>query len=267
MLSPVLDIFAHPQDAMDELTRRQRDPHLREQVEAFLGGDLPAYLRNGPVLCLAQNLFTPNFEIIRFLRLIQHLGLPVVVTFDSKGLFVTQNSTKRALGKLPVCVRVTQKKATLHESYHYLTVVDFNASDGKRFSDITTTWGEPLVDFHCWLAERSGLSLKEAYDDAAWIDRHGRGDLLGHYVQFLSLFLVHGILFENYVLEDEEEAEFVRSVLRPARAIVEEKFGHAPLICELSPTSSFESAEFWSSYPAPIREFVRARAHERGDTL
>lgn len=263
MAISVADILIPPQDALAELGRRQQDKELRARVEEFLGGDLPSYLEEGPALCLAQHLFTPNFETLRFLRLIQHLGLRAVVSYDSKSLFVSQNSTKRALVKLPVCTRVTQKGWARHEHYQDLTIIDFNASDGKDFSRITTTWGEPLIDFHSWLAGELGLSLTCATDDASWIDRHKRGDLATQYVQFLSLFVTHGIMFETYELDNEVEVNFLSSALRPAYELVKEKFGCAPLICELSPTI-FESSHFWLSYPAPVLKLVRNRARGGG---
>ena len=93
-------------------------------------------------------------------------------------------------------------------------------------------------------------------DDALWIDRHHRGNLLEHYKDFLALFVTHGILFEDYVMEDKHEAQFVRKVLRPACHFIQRRFGLRPLIVPLVP-KTFESDRFWLSYPEEVLDIVR----------
>lgn len=256
------DLISAPFDAIRELGRRRQDPRLQKKVEEFLQGDIPDYFADGPILYLARHIVTPNFETLRFIHLIRELGLKIVVTEDSKGLFVSQNEIKRALCKLPVCRRVTQKDGGLHEHYHNLTVVDFNKADGKPFCDIETVWGENLIDFHTRLFSELHVRAIETPDDAEWVDRHHRGNLLEHYKQLLSLFVVHGVFFENYNLDDEHEVTFVKEVLRPACRFVEEQFGYPPIIVPIFPTS-FESYHFWMSYPPQVLDIVRESMHNR----
>jgi hypothetical protein len=247
----ISSLLVSPHDALAELRKRRENPELQKKVEALLGGDIPEYLAREPVLYLARHIVTPNFETIRFVSLIRDLGLKVVVSQDSKGLFVSQNLIKRALCKLPVCVRVTQKDGKLNEQYQNVTVVDFNTADGKPFSELTTLWGEPLIDFHARLFSELGLSAAETPDDAAWIDRHGRGDLLEHYKQLLLLFVAHGVFFENYNLDDDHEIHFIQEVLWPACDFVERETGYRPLIVPIFPSAP-ESYNFWISYPKEI---------------
>lgn len=258
----VADLTMTPFEAMKELEKRRKDPTLQKKVEAYLSGDVPKYFKEGPILYLARHIITPNFETLRFLYLTRHLGLKTVVSHDSKSLFVSQNQVKRALCKLPICRRVTQKHGKLNEQYQNVTVVDFNVADGKIFSEIQTIWGERLIDFHARLFSELGLGKVETPDDAAWLDRHHRNNLFEHYKQLLALFVVHGIFFENYNTDDEHEVLFVKQILRPACRFIEKRFGYRPIIVPIFPTS-FESYRFWISYPGKVLNIVRESIQDR----
>lgn len=256
----VSDIVLHPLEAVKELKKRQQDPELKKKVEEYLKGDIPEYFKDGPILYLARHIVTPNFETLRFIYLMKHLGMKTVITQDSKGLFVSQNHVKRALCKLPICYRHSQKGNKLNEHYQNFTVVNFSEADGKPFSDIRTLWGEKLADFHTRLFSELMSEKVDSPDDSAWIDRHHRGNLLEHYKHLLALFVVHGIFFENYNTDDPHEADFIRHILRPACLFVEERFGYRPIIVQVFPTS-FESYRFWISYPNKVLDIVRKSMH------
>lgn len=248
----------YPADAAAELRRRMHDTELRRRVETYLGDDIPPYMRGEPVLCLARYMATPNFETLRFLTMTEPLGFSAVVTEDTTDRFSPHNNLKRALCKLPLIDRIHQKHGKLHERFRPLSIVDFSAAEGARLSEIQTLWGEPLHEFHRSLLMHIAGRPVQVEDDTAWIDRNGRGNLLELYKRYLALFVVHGILFEDYVLSDKQDAEFVRTVVRPAARFVEETFGHAPLIAELVPPT-FESNTFWISYPKRVRDVVDER--------
>ena len=254
----VSDLMMTPFEAVKELERRQKDPTLQKKVEEYLQGDIPEYFKDGPILYLARHIATPNFETLRFIYLMRQLGMKTVVSQDSKGMFVPYNQVKKALCKLPICRRVSQKGNKLNEQYENVTIVDFNKADGKSFSDIQTLWGEKLIDFHAGLFSellgKNGDIVRP--DDAEWIDRHHRDNLFEHYKHLLALFLVHGIFFENYDLNDKHEARFVKDILRPAYRFVEKKFGYRPLIVQVYSTT-FESGRFWLSYPKKVLDIVR----------
>lgn len=254
--SGTTDLVMAPFEAVEELEKRQKDPMLRKKVEEYLAGDIPEYFKNGPILYLARHIATPNFETLRFIHLMRQLGMRTVVSQDSRGTFVPYNKIKKALCKLPVCRRLSQKGKKLNEHYENVTIVDFNAADGKPLSDIQTLWGEKLIDFHTRLFSEFTEGEIERPDDAAWIDRHHRDNLLEHYKHLLSLFVVHGIFFENYDMKDKHEIYFVKHILRPAFHFVENRFGYRPLIAQVFPTS-FESVRFWISYPRKVLDIVR----------
>lgn len=247
-LSDTLTPFA---EALEELRRRQDDASLRARVEEYLNGDIPEHFQNEPILYLARHIATPNFETLRFLHIADAAEMQTVIGQDPKDIFVPQNQLKRSFGKLPVSLGLVKKDGEFQELYRHISVIDFNASNGKPLMDIDTVWGESLVGFHNRLFSLATPFPVTLVDDSAWIDRNCRGEILEHYKRFLALFLVHGILFEDYLLVDREEERFIREILIPAHSFVKKKFGVAPLITQLNPTT-IESSKYWMSYPHQI---------------
>ncbi|MBU0750107.1 hypothetical protein KKH15_01160 [Patescibacteria group bacterium] len=255
-ITEVADLLTPFPEVIEELERRQHDPELRKRVEEYLKNDIPEYFLKEPVLYLARHVATPNFETLRFLHLTDSLNMPIVIGQDTKDIMVAHNPLKKDLGKLPICTGSKMKEGHLNEQYQYCTVIDFNTSVGKSFSDIRTVWGDPLVDFHTELFGHLTKHKVNIVDDWEWIDRNHRGNLLKHYHYFLALFIVHGVLFEDYLVEDVEEGEFIKNVLRPAFEHVESKLGIRPLITYLN-SPSIESPIFWQSYPHTALDFIK----------
>ncbi len=253
---PELEDFLTPLPlALEELERRQGDKDLQHKVEAYLHNDIPEHFSNEPILYLARHIATPNFETLRFLHLIEPIGLKTVIGQDIKDKFVPKNLLKKSLAKLPVSMGVSSKKGAYHELFEYISILDFNTANGKRFDEIKTHWGEGLSDFHLRLLKEHVKFPVSVVDESEWIDRNNRGDLLEHYKKFLALFLVHGILLEDYALEDKDEKRFISEILKPAYDFIENEFGIKPLIAQLTPTS-VESSTFWVSYPHAVKRSI-----------
>lgn len=250
-------------EAVTELARRKQDPELLKKVASYLNEDIPQHFKDGPILYLARHIASPNFETLRFLHLVESVDLPAVLSHDLNDRFVPKNPLKKALGKLPISTGIEVKNGKCNEAYERVSIVDFNKVSGKPFRDIETKWGESLVAFHESLFKSLASRPVELVDESAWIDRHHRGDLSLHYKKFLALFIVHGILFEDYALEDREEAKFIEGVLRPAFRFIEQEFGCRPLIAQLTPTS-IESPEFWISYPKRVLDIITAKLNDAG---
>lgn len=250
------DLITPLHEAVEEIRRRNSDPELRRRVEEYLKGDIPEHFSSPPVLYLARHVATPNFETLCFLHLVEPLELKTVIGQDLKDKFVPKNQLKKALGKLSVSTGMSKVDGVFVEQFENVRIVDFNKHSGEQFHTIETEWGEKLSDFHKRLF--SELTKREVVvvDDSDWIDRQHRGKLLAHYKKFLALFIVHGILFEDYAVDDAEERKFVRRVLRPAFRHIEKTFGHKPLIAQLTPTS-VESAGYWISYPTQALQVLK----------
>lgn len=230
-------------DAVIELKQRGKDGDLRLKVEDYLNNDIPSYFRDEQIGYLARHVATPNFETIHFLNICKQQNLPAFIGQDSGDIFVSHNDLKRALGKLAIHASDRQDDPI----FTYNTIVDFYTIQGKYFRDIKTLWGESLIEFHNNLFSQFYETSVNIFDDANWVDRNHRGNLLEHYKKFLSLLVVHGVMFEYYLKNDLRELKFVKEILIPAFIYVEERFGHRPLIVSL--VRNGEEFKDWYGYP------------------
>ncbi len=249
-------------EAVTLIEKRSKDHSLRTKIESYLDDDVPDYFRNKPIGYLARHVATPNFETLHFLDICQKNNLPAFIGQDPDDIFVTNNDLKKALGKLPIHT----SNSIDDPNFSYTTVVDFNTTQGKAFKDIKTTWGQNLIEFHNNLFTHFFKKPVNIFDDSAWIKRQHRGDLLAHYKKFLSLLVVHGVMFEYYLRKDPQELKFVREILIPAFIYIEEEFGHKPLIVSL--TKDEDEGKDWYGYPAlnknllpQVTPFVRPKKY------
>ena len=246
-----VDLFTPLAEAVAELHRRRQHTDLMQRVRDYLHDDLPDYLRGQqPVLLLDRHVATPNNETMRFVELSTPFGLPMVISQDSGDKFVAHNGMKHALGKLPLQTNghVTSRR-----------IIDFNVAQGERLSNIRTLTGVPLVEFHNDWLRRVLPARVQLADDAEWISRKQRGNLLEHYKRFLALLVVHEVLLEAYI---DEDATLVRDVLRPAFSFIHQQFGVTPLIANLHDVSVLPPCD-WDAYPEHIHNQIEA-AHAAG---
>lgn len=244
--------------AIGEIKRRRLDSELRKRVEDYLENDIPEYFQGEPVLYLCRHLASPNIQTLRFLHVVREEGMKTVIGQDTKDIFASLNQLKKPLAKLRICTGIFHEGDRVTEQFQNVSIVDINQANGKPLEAIQTKWGEPLVEFHNNLFKELTNDPVHIEEDSAWVDRYSRGDLLAEYKKFLALFLVHGIMFEDYPMEDsEEEALFVTDILRPAMRHVMDRFGIRPLIAPLVPMG-IGSTALWEGYPPEVLEVVEA---------
>lgn len=257
-LNPMGILTPYPQ-VVEELRERIKNHWLREKIERHYGSSFPEYFKDPPHLYLIRHIASPNFETLRFLHLVEPLGIPPIISQDPLDKFTSNNELKHALGKLPVCTEVSTKKNKYSECFENITVVDFNSANGKNLRDVRTVWGESLIQFHNNLFRQIAPNTSfQIHDESVWLPSRVRGNPLEYYKYLLPLFITHGILFEDYIEKDRGEIQFLKSVIVPAFRYVEKQFGLRPLITHLVPTS-LESQRFWIGYPRKIGDIVRAR--------
>jgi hypothetical protein len=118
-------------------------------------------------------------------------------------------------------------------------------------------WGEPFVEFHhALLLEHYPIFKDRILDISDWLTE-ASPNAAGYYKRFFSLFLKHGILFENFLLTDEE-TPFMRQVVLPALIELYAATGKKPLIVNLGPFG-YEADQFWISYPPVLQATVDKR--------
>jgi hypothetical protein len=116
-----------------------------------------------------------------------------------------------------------------------------------------TLWDEGFIAFHHRIISHS-LKHIQCYDNTAWILKMGPNPAV-YYHYFLSWFIAHGILFENFLTEGDE-GRFTRDIVWPAFEKVTRHFGLKPLIVRLLPEES-ENDPYWCWYPGELEAEVR----------
>jgi len=239
-------VYTPLDEAIKELQRRANDesvPNSKNPIKHF-NGELRA--------AIFRHIATPNYEIRRFLSLIDGTEIlkPIILEYlDDK--FTNLNEWKYSLGKMSF-YKGRDSKGNLRLDSK--SIIDFNTSNGKPLSSIQTLWGQSLVDFHHEKFARAFPHLNNSsFDISKWLKENG-SSAKSYYVDFFKIFIKHGILFENFLL-DGPELEFTKKVILPAILKVIEETGFKPLIVSLEPTE-VEGDHFWLCHPFEDKEFV-----------
>lgn len=224
-MNPESDIYTSIENAKDEIWLRWNDNALRKEVESFLG-EVPAVLKNEPKAVLFRHLMTPNYECLHFFDLARGLKLKPLGWEYLEDIFLTINKDKAYLGKMGF-----MNQPINGNGVRYTRVIRLNENEKRKFTDIKTIWGEKFVDFHHRILTQriTGLQL---FDASQWYASKG-GKAKEYYQYFIALFLCHGILFENFVMDGREE-EFTCLVVNPSIEKVEKRFGIKPLVIKLT---------------------------------
>lgn len=241
------------EEAIAELGRRRKIQRLREVSSQLISGDVPEPFRDRARLALLRYINTPNHETVRFLDITRgYPDTPPLLCEYPQDKFVPSNISKRLLGKLAF----VSSEPSGTKSIDRLPVIDFAKSQNSKIADIKTLWGQPLVAFHHQLFRHAlpGIAQEYWYDISPWYHRHGP-TARQYYTSLLALFVRDGILFENFIIQQKEEAEFFRAIFLPAFLEVQRVTGVKPLIVALEPLES-EGDKYWLSYPAHEKTFV-----------
>lgn len=236
------DIYFTYDEAVAEITKRQKNSELIKKIEDDLR-KIPEQLSISTKInsVLFRQVTTPNYETRRFLHLSEGGDLNPILFEYHHDKFVSNNEYKRSLGKIKFFLGEGKKGGKIIKS---VTVVDFNSYTGKPLNEVVCSNGMPLIDFHknLFFDAYPNFPRERVYDASEWFSNHGK-NADNYYVNFLKLFLVNGILFENFMLNDEEKI-FTESIFYPSYKKVIEEYGLKPIIVALEPTE-IEGDEFW----------------------
>ena len=255
-------LYTHWSDVPSELEKRASDPVLKKYVSALIQEDLPSPMTAGPVMALFRHTATSNFETLRFgmcAEVLDHLR-PYIFEF-SNDKFNDRNEAKYHLGKMHFHKGTDKFGASIHEA---VRIIDFNSNNNVPLKDVRTLWGKSFLDLHRELFNQSIPHLAQSrFDMSNWLQRHGPS-AREYYKPFLALFLAHGVLFDNYMLEGKE-ALFTREVILGALLELHHECGYRPLIVSLEPTNR-EGDDFWLAYPWSDKAKVDAYMLGSGNT-
>jgi hypothetical protein len=245
------DIYTTISEAKEEIWKRWNDKKLRKKVEEFLDGDIPDIFRDGPKATLARQIMSPNFEFFYFLESAEILMLDIALLEFPRDRFVAANNIKYHLAKFSLDDGIGRNGGSKITN---IKIIDFDCFEGKKLCEIKTLWDESFVDFHHRILNSTTTDLaNKIYDISEWYERKG-GKAENFYLYYLALFICHGVLFENYLMNKEEESFTTEKVLPTIRKL-EEIFGIKPLIVPVSYFAD-ETHSHWQHYPGSIRKMI-----------
>lgn len=236
--------------AREAIWKRWSAPLIQRKVQECIG-EIPAFLRQEPRAVLARQVATPNFEFRRFSAEAPKSGLKPVVIEYTGDKFCSRNRDKYLLAKMTFFHGRGRKGG---DKLTRRRTIDFNRYDGKALCDVRTLWEEHFVDFHHRLLSKHAPGIATV-DVTEWLSKMG-GEPGRFWPRLLCLFICHGILFDNFHTEGPE-AEFTRTIIRPAILETERRFGLRPLVVPLVPLAS-EKEAYWSWYPDRVESDVRS---------
>lgn len=183
---------------------------------------------------LARQLATFRYEDAVFASMSEEVGL-VPVWFSYTGdKFSTESKLKRSYLHPVYCDGCGRNKGLKLRTERL--VADMNRYSGRTLDQISTLHGVSLVEYH-------HEHLQQMYPDALtcdntqWLKKIGTGANAAkkYYCAYLSLFLAHAVLFEDYHGGESGTAldNFTSEVFEPAYAEVAKLFGVSPLIVKL----------------------------------
>lgn len=202
-----------------------------EEVELYwrsLGFEIPIRFHK-PTLVLGRPACL-NIEALLALQIAREAGLDSGwLTYD-KDKYTNISSLKRSLvqplftERLDKLDRFIPKKEKL--------IKNLNILHGLKLIGLTSDEGHSVLDFH----RARLLSIApnvQICDMSEWANKLGGAK--GYYEAYLSLFVAHAILIEEYHNEETGEGNvaFAKNVFEPAFQNVVERFGARPIIIRL----------------------------------
>jgi len=247
-------VYTPLSEALRLLEERQKDPELIAKIEKLLKGDIPEVLKNKKCCVLSRHIATPNYESRKFMSIAKDCNLtPVFFEYHDDKFTPNVNIFKRSLAQIFIQKKFDRNGNDFSEK---ITIVDFNKNGGKKLRELTTLWGEPLINFHRKLFKLYGENEKDFYfyNGSDWYKRNGV-KAMDYYTNFLLLFTCYGILFENFLFSDENEKDFTKNVMLSALEKVVNLTGVKPLIVPIE-TFDLETDGFWFHHLLNVKDFL-----------
>lgn len=238
-----------------EIHKRWQDEDLKERVRVYLGGSIPVPFQQCPRAVLSRNIISPDHELTHFLHMAEQLNIMPIGLEGINDRFVTNNEDKMLLVKPRFLMGYDKNHDVISQTK---LIVDLDMEKGKKFSEVTTLWGENLVDFHHRILRKYVTKDLELYDDFQWFaENEMKTSIEQYYKKFLALFVAHGVLFENFTNEGDEE-RFTAEVFLPALHEIIQTFGKAPLIIPAQPEDEVMDV-YWWCYPREVMNDIQIK--------
>ncbi len=228
--------------AQKTLRLRQLDEKLKLELQIFWGKNKPPFIHSDhePSFYFSRPIATPNYETALFVDICKHHQARATL-LEFPGKFVSRN--REQMHSVQLRVRDSKKPTVKYK----ISLIDINQWSGKPFESIYTQMGVSLRDFHHHFFWRKYsevpikvVEITDWFMSSRWAYKH-------YYMSFLSIFIVEGILMENYLLDDPGEYIFFQERVYPSFLELESIFGIKPLIVSLLPFET-EAKTSWLEY-------------------
>lgn len=240
--SEIGEVYSEISYINQELSNRKSDTTLHKKIVDFWGEQRPDFIKdiNQQYCYLSRPVISPNIETQYFLDISNIFALePLLMEFPDK--FVTRNNEKLAVAKVKSFLKDKPKVRKTR------TLLNFQEWEGKPMSTIQTKSGESLIFLHHKLFLNKYPKLESNIIDISDWFKVSRSYFKNYYTGFLSLFIVNGVLLENFILDDDYERNFFIDKIYPSFCEIEEIFGIKPLIYPLLPLKD-ENNKKWLEY-------------------
>jgi len=246
-------VYTPLSEALKLLEERRRDTDLMAKIEKLLDGDVPEILKQKKCAVLGRHIATPNHESRMFISIAKENNLEPLFFEYHEDKFTSNNDYKHSLGQLQIQNTDSNQD---NEKYENITIVDFNKHNGKKIKEVTTMWGQKLLDFHKQLFEVHGFKKEDyhRYDASPWFKTHG-GNANNYYTKLLLLFTCYGILFENFLTSLDSEGDFTKNIVLPSLEEVINITGVKPLIIPLGPLD-MEKDGIWFRHLSKVKKII-----------
>lgn len=209
--------------------------NLRTAVEDWWkeqGWGIPPLPEHRDMAILARHIGTFRYEDALFFEMTHEAGLhPVWMEYRGDKMFTGSNS-KRSLCH----PKLSEGRRNKNNELIVVTQKLTNPSqwEGKQLDTILFESGQPMIGWHN--AHQDKMLAGEQYsrfDITPWYRTIGQ--VREYYIGLLSLFVSHGVLFEDYHGGESGGGldSFTQEVFTPAWELVRNKFGVEPLIVKL----------------------------------
>lgn len=202
--------------------------------------------RNGhPLGILARHVATFRYEDALFVLLAEQAGLEPVWLEYTGDRFADVSPFKHSLGRPVFCTRRGRNGGYGLTGLHEIgirgrkSLFDFTCANGRPINGLRIFDGRPLVDFHHDRQDQMTGNTARRFDLTTWLRQIGSAK--DYYEAYLSLFVAHGVLFEDYHggesagQDDKPDVlfDFTAKIFEPSWQAVCQRFGLEPLIVPL----------------------------------
>src|SRR3989339_13505 len=231
-------------EAREEIKKRWNDVELKKKVEEELGKNfIPFFNSSKPRSILFRQLISPDNGFYFFCQESKYIDTKPTIAEYLDDTFVSFNEEKKGYGRL--CI-----------NDKYLDIIDFHASEKMAIKDIVTKTGENLAEFHHNLIKESNIDI-DIVNLSKWFKSKKNAGV--YYYPFLLHYVAHGVLFESFILNNENENEyaFTKNIVLPAIKKIRQKFELDPIIIKMYPSNQTKEEDlYWWSYPFNISKKI-----------